>query len=353
MPKIKSAVDFVKQISQSGLSIYDPIEVGHSKLWIPSPELELLINKELLGRSLGGLPIRTRSKVVKTGICKALGYPVPLSFKRTKPRFLGQLFDVYVQKSNNLQIWNESLSATRRYVLIQVSGDDVITDVRVVTGEDLAFFDRTGTLTQKYQARFIKGDSALELVTSKDTANLKPLLSSNAMLKLSDKSPIAYPEKTEILPISEVFKRLSSLVGNVFADAGIDQERNRGAELHRLVCKSLGFIDYADDGRFPDVRQQLLEVKLQTAPTIDLGLVLPNSTGPLDLSQIDGHQIRHRDVRYVVFGAQTDGKSVTITNLVLSTGESFFKRFQQFQGNVLNRKLQMRLPDDFFRTKAK
>lgn len=354
MPKPRSrAVDFVKRISRSGLSIYDPIEVGHPKLWIPSPELELLLKKGLLGRSLGGLPIRTRSKVVKTCICDSLGYPVPKSFRRCQPRFPGQQFDVYVQKSNNLQIWNEGLSASRRYVLIRVSVDDVIIDVRVVTGESLAFLDTTGTLTQKYQARFIKGGDALEIVTSEDTSNLKPLLSPNAKIQLADKSPIEYPQKNDILPIAEIFARLGPLVGKFFADAGIDQERNRGAELHILVCKSLGFKDYLDDGRFPDIQQQLIEVKLQTSQTIDLGLVLPTSTEPLDLSQIDGHQIRHCDVRYAVFGAQTDGQKVTIIKLALTTGESFFKRFQQFQGNVLNRKLQIRLPDDFFRTKAK
>jgi len=327
--------------------------VGNPELWIPSAELETLLKKGLLGWSLDGLPIRTRSKVVKTGICETLGYPIPKSFRRVQPRFLGQLFDVYVQKSNNLQIWNEGLSASRRYVLIGVSADDLITDIRVVTGETLAFLDTTGTLTQKYQARFIKSENPLELVASIDTKNLTPLLSTDSKIKLADNSPTEYPLSNNILPIAEVFARLSVLVGKVFVDAGIDQERNRGAELHRLVCKSLGFKDYLDDGRFPDIQQQLIEVKLQTSPTIDLGVVLPTSTEPLDLSQIKGHQIRHCDVRYAVFGAETNGKLVTINKLVLTTGESFFKRFQQFQGNVLNRKLQIRLPGDFFGTKAK
>lgn len=327
--------------------------MGHPTLWIPSTDLEFLLKKGLSGRSLKALPIRTRSKVVKTAICESLGYPIPKSFRRFQPRFPGQLFDVYVQKSTNLQIWNEGLSASRRYVLIRVSVDDLITAVRVVTGESLAFLDTTGTLTQKYQARFIKSGDTLELIASKDTKNLAPLLSTDAKISLADKSPTEYPLSHDILPIAEVFDRLGTLVGQTFVDAGIDQERNRGAALLRLVCKSLGYKNYSDDGRFPDVQQQLIEVKLQTSPTIDLGVVLPTSAEPLDLSQIDGHQIRHCDVRYAVFGAETDGESVTITELVLTTGESFFKRFQQFQGNVLNRKLQIRLPDDFFRTKTK
>lgn len=133
-----------------------------------------------------------------------------------------------------------------------------------------------------------------------------------------------------------------------FKDGGYDQERNRGAGLHRLVCEALGYAGYQDDGQFPDVQHQLLEVKLQTSPTIDLGLVRPNSTEPLDVPQIQGQQIRHCDVRYAVFYAQTDGSQVTLTHLILTTGEAFFTRFPQFQGKVLNRKLQIPLPANFF-----
>jgi hypothetical protein len=80
-----------------------------------------------------------------------------------------------------------------------------------------------------------------------------------------------------VQPIQSVFDRLRVLIGSSFPNAGHDQERNRGAELHRLVCKALDYQSYADDGQFPDVKNQLLEVKLQTAPTIDLGLVEPVS----------------------------------------------------------------------------
>ena len=114
------------------------------------------------------------------------------------------------------------------------------------------------------------------------------------------------------------------------------------------MCEALGYRSYQDDGRFPDVRHQLLEVKLQTAPTIDLGLVTPASEGPLDEPQILGRQVRHCDVRYAIFSAQTDGTTVKLTRLYLTTGSDFFTRFPQFQGRVLNRKLQIPLPRDFF-----
>ncbi len=338
---------YVNAIHESGLSIYDSIEIGDPKLWIPTPELEELLDAKMRGISLAGLPLRTRSKVVKGHVCRALGYPVPSSFRKTQPRFPGQFFDTYVQKSNNLQVWNEELSPTRRYVLIRVSEGDVIKRVKVVTGDTLAFLDTTGTLTQKYQARLIPGEAKAELIVEEDTMPLRAFV--QAGLDLSAiASPVDHPQAGQLMPIREIFDRLQPLLGERFADIGYDQERNRGASLHRLICQHLGYADYRDDGQFPDIRHQLLEVKLQTSPTIDLGLVCPDSDEKLDVPKIEGHQIRHCDVRYALFYALTDGENITLTHLFLATGENFFTRFPKFQGKVLNKKLQIPLPADFF-----
>ena len=340
---------YVEAIRRSELSIYDRIAIGDPELWIPTPELEQLLNAAMSGISLAGLPLRTRSKVVKEHVCRSLGYPVPPSFKQTQPRFPGQFFDTYVQKSNNLQVWNEELASTRRYVIIRVGRENVITKIKVVTGNTLAFLDTTGTLTQKYQARLIPGSTTAELVTNKDTETLRTVVRTDVELELAvATSPTDAPRTTELLPIREIFDRLQPLVGQSFTDIGYDQERIRGALLHKLVCQRLGYADYLDDGQFPDVRHQLLEVKLQTSPTIDLGLVCPNSEEALDVPKIEDNQIRLCDVRYALFYAETDGEMVTLTHLFLSTGEKFFIRFPQFQGKVLNRKLQIPLPPNFF-----
>jgi hypothetical protein len=137
-------------------------------------------------------------------------------------------------------------------------------------------------------------------------------------------------------------------VGKTFSDLGSDQERNRGGYLHKLVCENLGYQSYKDNGQFPDVRHQLLEVKLQTSPTIDLGLVTPDSTELLDILPISGIKIRHCDVRYAIFCASTDGKKVKIENLILSSGQAFFSRFARFEGKVVNRKIQIPLPSKIF-----
>jgi hypothetical protein len=248
------------------------VKVGDD-LWIPSPELEAILSDALKGLTLAGLPLRTRSKVVKQRVAEALGYPVPESFRKTKPRFPGQNFDTYAQKANNLQVWNEELAPTRRYVILRVSDDDRVTAVRVVTGDDLAKLDSTGTLTQKYQARVVPGDIAAELVSPHDTDRLR--FDRSVRERQVFRDPTDYPTSASLLPIGEVFARLSGLVDQRVVYTGSDQERNRAAGLHRLVCEQLGYERYRDDGRFPDIRHQLLEVKLQTAPTIDLGLLIP------------------------------------------------------------------------------
>jgi len=310
--------------------------------------MEVLLNSALKGISLAGLPLRTRSKVVKAAVCEAMGYPVPARFRKTQPRFLGQSLDTYVQKSSNLQIWNEELAPNRRYAIIKVAQDDTIVKVRVVTGDTLALLDTTGTLTRKHQARIVPGDADAELISDADTSNLSQITSQYDNTTRFTVSPTSHPSIGQLMPIESIYRALTPLVGSTFVDAGIDQERNRGGEVHRQVCAALHYQSYQDDGRFPDIRHQLTEVKLQTSPTIDLGLVSPDSEEPLDTPRLGNVQVRHCDVRYVVFCAERNNTNVRLTRLYVSTGEGFFARFVQFGGLVVNEKLQIPLPGSFF-----
>ncbi len=338
----------INNIKYQKLSIYDNIEIGDPNLWLTSEELESCLNEKLIGMNLN-YAIRTRSRIIKQEICKILNYPVPSSFKRTNPRFVGQLFDVYVQKSNNLQIWNEELSLERRYVLIKVNENEQISKVKVVSGADLAPLDTTGKLTQKYQACLISPVGNNLLVNIADSPNISPLCKLTNTNHIFLESPIAIPTNPSLLfPINVIFNKLQDLIGKSFKNPGKGQERNRGAELHKLVCKALGYQIFQDNGQFPDIKHQLLEVKLQTSPTIDLGLVTPSSTAALDINKIEGIQIEHSDVRYAIFYANLDDEIITIKNFVLVSGKDFFKCFRLFEGKKLNTKIQIPLPLYFF-----
>ncbi|HET6558032.1 MAG TPA: hypothetical protein VFG54_12005, partial [Prolixibacteraceae bacterium] len=292
---IESAYLKAENIRKAGMSIYDSINMEDPDFWITSPELTAILNTELVGISFAGIPIKTRSKRLKETLCSVLGYKIPKTFKKTQPRFLGQNFDTYVQKARNFQIWNEEIDPNRRYVIIILNKDDVVTYVKIYSGIDLAFLDKTKTLTQKYQARLVKGTEICELISPFDTDNISPLICKDC--DLADISPISNPVDHKLLSILSLFERLKTLIGHRFNDLGSIQDRNRGGELHKAICKTLGFSNYLDNGKFPDIRNQLLEVKLQTSPTIDLGLVTPNSEGLLDIPSINDINIRHCDVR--------------------------------------------------------
>lgn len=342
----KTLKSYIESIRDSGLTIYDEIERGDPELWIPTPQLERILQEKLIGLDVSEMPLRTRSKFVKSEICKALGYPVPDSFSKTKPRFPGQYFDVYTQKRDNLQIWNEEIDPVRRYVVLRPNERDIIDSIKVISGEQLAVLDTTGKLTTKYQARINPGDKPVELISDTDTDNLRNCIGGTSSSAFS--SPAKEPTSSSLLPIGKIFDRLKKIIGEDVEDPGVVSERVRGDELHKMASEYLGYSTHKDDGRFPDIRNQLLEVKLQTSPTIDLGLVRPDSEEELDVPKINDQVIRFQDTRYAIFYGNTDGKRVTISHFYLTTGKDFFSRFEQFKGKVQNEKLQIPLPDSFF-----
>lgn len=254
----------VAAVKRSRLSIYDLLD-GHPELFYTIEELEELLGEKLAGLSLAEYPLRTRSKVFKGAVCEALGYPVPASFQKSQPRFPGQDFDTYVQKANNLQIWNEDVSPTRRYVIARPNADGSIEAVRVVTGEAIAELDKTGTLTKKYQARRKEGHTESALVCEEDTVRFRNEFGPEDHIshdKLRCCSPTDKPKRGCVLSIAGIHRKLMRLVGKTIEDPGQDQERNRGASLQRAVCEALNLSEYADKGQWPDILSQAVEVSV-------------------------------------------------------------------------------------------
>ena len=270
-------------------------------------------------------------------------FPVPKSFVKIQPRFPGQNFDVYTQKSLNVQIWNEKIDGSRRYVFLRVNDDDTITSVRVVSGDELAKYDRTGTLTRKYQATM--NSYGYNICSSDDTASVRDWIVDSSNITI-DNYPNSVPRKTQLLRITEMFRRLQPMVGKSISYLDAVQERNRGAELHSMICKYLGYSLYEDDGTYPDILNQLLEVKLQTSPTIDLGLHSP-ADGERIIT-VPGKSFYSQDIRYAIFDGIVSGDRIILNNLYLVTGEDFTTYFPLFKGKGTNAKIQLPLPYDFF-----
>jgi hypothetical protein len=155
--------------------------------------------------------------------------------------------------------------------------------------------------------------------------------------------PANQPVNGKVLTIEALHRRLLKLIGQALPYS--PSERQRGELLHRTVCKVLGLGSYADTGQFPDIPCQALEVKLQSAGTVDLGLVSPDSEEPaLTLSP----RLRHCDSRYLIAYASRQVEAFVIEEIVVSTGAGFYDEFQKFGGLGQNSKLQLRLPRGFF-----
>lgn len=331
------------RVQTSSFSIYDAPVTADSDLFYAPDELEALLRAELIGREdLSGLPVKTRAVSAKSIVCSALGYAVPKSFKRVNPRLPHPAIDVYAQQSNNLQIWNEAVDAERRYVILILDEEQII-DVHVVAGANLAQYDRTGKLTSKFQASRIDGATGSKLVSATDTPHFIERLAPST--RAWPGSPVDQPEPGQVLTVEEVYQRLLPMVGNVYDDPGIVQERNRGTVIHREACERLGTESFADNGQFPDILSQLVEVKMQLAHTVDLGLELPGSETPLASSN---GVLDVRDVRYAIFYADRDGARFMVQSLVVVTGADFFEEYRQFGGLTANKKLQLRLPSAWF-----
>ena len=84
--------DTAEAIAASGASIYDSPS-SHPDLVYDLAVLEARLVGGLRGQQWA-LPIRTRAKVAKAEVCRLLGYPVPSSFAKNRPRFPAQNLDV-------------------------------------------------------------------------------------------------------------------------------------------------------------------------------------------------------------------------------------------------------------------
>lgn len=350
------ATKYRSAIESAGISIYVPLDPITSDLYIPDDVLIEMLKPVLLGINFTGIPIRTRSRLIKEKVCLALGYPIPKSFTKVQPRFTGQNLDIYNQQGLNLQIWNEPIDPSRRYVLVRIGDDCVVKDVIVLDGIKVAAMDKTGKRTTKYQATFPQDLATAKLYSPFDTSALAKCLREGASINPND-LPTDSPQESSLLSIYKLFTLLKDLVGKSFPDPGANQDRLRGAELHKLVCQQLGYATYADNGKFPDVRHQLLEVKLQTSRTIDLGLILPTSIVALEgipalrvaPSEIGtSFQPTHQDTRYAMFGASIENGVVRIRSLAMIVGRDFFSSFRQFEGKKQNSKLQIPLSENLF-----
>lgn len=117
----------------------------------------------------------------------------------------------------------------------------------------------------------------------------------------------------------------------------------RGQSLEKKVLELLGYEVSQSDllyGAFPDIRNQLLEVKVQDSPTVDLGKFSPEKEEVV----IESSNLTTFDVRYLI--ALTNPDTKIIEGVILAPGEKLGELFSYVSAQSY--KCQRSIPMSFF-----
>ena len=335
------------------------------------------------------LQIVQKSQWVKFHILELLGYKRPPGLrikqaKINKPKFLHQLLDIFVQSSPNLQVWNyipyadvvipgewnEEGGRYRyqdcRYLLVFHNYEGMILKTYLVTGSELAQWDTTGTKTIKWQATVLRSyrnkisskviASLFEPIQQKFTSYPQNSLEKKLQLilreeqnlysSLTKKVPMikAAPNPEFLMTHREIEQSLEVLIGMEFENLGTGQERIIGQTLEKEIVKALGYQYYeqTDTGSYPDLLNQLIEVKFQLSGTVDLGKHLPTDGTPIEMPW-NKWNFTNREIRYVIILVEQNQRgNFIVDSIVITSGAEFNQYFSICEGT--NFKVQIPIP---------
>ena len=280
------------------------------------------------------------------------------------PRMLLELIDTYVVTSGdtyNLQVWNRIPNSDAP--LIRYQNDEAIyaRDIRLVLIKvDLqhnliesivimtpTYIENTfgvfGKPTIKQQLlvsnrqrqKIVSSDTHIHITA--DTEQMLPHITSQyeAPSKLScDK-----PESGKIFSIDILNEYVAKhLIGVELLAA---DTKTRGQLLEKMVIEYLGYgYDSKLVGGYPDLPNQLLEVKVQDAQTIDLGRYSPQFVETIN----EEMGLTTQDVRYLI--ALTNPQTQIIEGIILSSGKNLGDVFTYVSDKSY--KCQRSIPMSFF-----
>jgi hypothetical protein len=124
---------------------------------------------------------------------------------------------------------------------------------------------------------------------------------------------------------------------------GAASTKNRGQALEKKTLELLGYTVKDEDllyGAYPDIRNQLLEVKVQDSPTVDLGKFSPNKEEVV----AQEFNLTTFDVRYLI--VLTNPQTEIIEGVILCPGEKLGEIFSYV--STESYKCQRAIPMKFF-----
>lgn len=284
--------------------------------------------------------------------------------KKGIPKLLACLADSYIVTTGdnyNLQVWNRFPNTSNtlieysgttncincrdiRFIFVQIdTATQQIQTVVVATPQYIVDkFGEFGIPTMKYQL-IISDLKRREITQSKskclffdDTEKMSYHTTKEYRIssdKISEK-----PKSGNLLSIN-VIKNIvvDSLLGKNIANT---DTKNRGQALERIVADFLGYkVDETLTGGYPDIPNQLLEIKVQDSATVDLGKYSPSN--PVVVNDELG--LTTEDIRYLI--ALTDEKGA-IEGVILCPGKKLGSLFTFV--NDTNFKCQRSIPMSFF-----
>lgn len=284
------------------------------------------------------------------------------------PKITREYIDTYIVTSGasyNLQVWNrvpaaetllikyesgESLKCTDvRFVLVKIDTEkNVIASILILTPEYIE--QRFG----KFGKPTIKNQLLISRKVRKDIYE-----SEDKILTLHDSKKLSYyirhdyePPKSGMVEEPDIQHLFSiALLKKMVAEKLIGFKlnaaatKNRGQALEKKVLELLGYVIQENDllyGAFPDIRNQLLEVKVQDSPTVDLGKFSPEKEEVV----VTELGLTTFDVRYLI--ALTNPHTEIIEGIILSPGEKLGELFSYVSAESY--KCQRAIPMGFFGT---
>lgn len=282
------------------------------------------------------------------------------------PKIVREFIDTYIITSGtsyNLQVWNRFL-ATETLLIKYESGESLkCTDARFVFVRvdpknhliSSIIILTPGYIEQKF-GKFGKPTVKHQLLISTKVRN-KIYESKDKILSFSDSKKLSYhirhdyeppklgmvedPDMNYLFSIAILRKLVAEKLIGFKLNAGAT--KNRGQTLERKVLELLGYRIKDSDllyGAFPDIRNQLLEVKVQDSPTVDLGKFSPEKEEII----VESSRLTTFDVRYLI--ALTNPKTEIIEGIILCPGEKLGELFSYVSGESY--KCQRSIPMVFF-----
>jgi hypothetical protein len=289
---------------------------------------------------------------------------VPLKSKGV-PKILLEFIDTYIVtggSSYNLQVWNrmpdsnsllvtlasnESLKCSDvRFVFIKIDVEQkIISSVIILTPNYIVEnFGKFGKPTIKHQSlisRKIRNtilESESKIKTYPDSKKASYLITDD--FNAPETNMVTEPNIRSLFSIALLRTRVAEkLIGYQLEDAST---KNRGQALEKKVLELLGYDTALSPflyGGFPDIPNQLLEVKVQDSPTIDLGRYSPEKEELI----VESLNLTTFDVRYLVAFTNSSG---VIEGIVIAPGERLGDLFSYVSSESY--KCQRTIPISFF-----